>query len=523
MKLPFAILVFCLAGVVCFGQTKSKTTYLEVFEDLAKNYHLELSYSSDLVALFDSTEFYFSSDIDSCMTQLQQETNLKITKTETHLIVASKASAYIHIQGKVVDSESNELLPYANILIEKAGTGTITNTNGEFDFKIQGRYAGSEVQFSFLGYESQKLEVPFTDNSKLIIKLSPKPYTLADILVLPKGNEAVDIVKRAVKNIKRNYARNTFQTEAFYRNTNFRDTVASQLIEAALLIEDKGISKPNKNARIQLLEIRKSTNYLLPKSKKEKLWEQINRHQNIFYQSVDFNPVKHYKQKSCYNPLSNFLAFNYEFQGFEWLDSIKIYKIKYILDWNYCFHQIVPNTTKTHENENEEYAGFIYISADDWGIIKIEHWNKFFNELAEKWKLADNYRSKSTIEYQKINGKYYPKYAVFKSSPNGSYFVFSNSEGSTEDKNIEGQQWAHVSLLTTKIVTDRTDFEKIKNREKLSKTENSYKTKYPYNSEFWMNYNILKENPTEEKFIQEMEWEKSLNIQFEENSTRTNK
>ncbi|MCG6190166.1 carboxypeptidase-like regulatory domain-containing protein [Maribellus maritimus] len=45
--------------------------------------------------------------------------------------------AFIHLQGKVVDAETGELLPYANILIEQARTGTITNTNGEFDFKIQ--------------------------------------------------------------------------------------------------------------------------------------------------------------------------------------------------------------------------------------------------------------------------------------------------------------------------------------------------------------------------------------------------
>ena len=143
-----------------------------------------------------------------------------------------------------MDAESGELLPYANILIEKAGTGTISNTNGEFEFKIQGRFAGSVAQFSFLGYEHQKLEIPFADNNELLIKLIPKPYTLADIYVLPNGNEALDIVKRVVKNIKRNYDRNTFQMEAFYRNTNYRDTTATQLIEAALLIEDKGIFKP---------------------------------------------------------------------------------------------------------------------------------------------------------------------------------------------------------------------------------------------------------------------------------------
>ena len=61
--------------------------------------------------------------------------------------------------------------------------------------------------------------------------------------------------------------------------------------------------------------------------------------------------------------------------------------------------------------------------------------------------------------------------------------------------------------------------DKIRYREKLARDENSLKTNYPYHPEFWKNYNVLKENPVEEKFIREMEGEKSLDIQFEENSS----
>ena len=74
-------------------------------------------------------------------------------------------------------------------------------------------------------------------------------------------------------------------------------------------------------------------------------------------------------------------------------------------------------------------------------------------------------------------------------------------------------------MLVTQIQLDRKEFDKIKYREKLAKDENSYKKKYPYNSEFWKNYNVLKQNPVEEKFLNEMKWEKSLDIQFEENSS----
>ncbi len=510
----FSLLIFTQICFSVLGQKAQKTTYIEVLERLAKQHKLELSYSSDLVSLSDSTEFIFSTNIDSCITELQEQTNLKITKTETHLIVASKAPAYIHLQGKVVDAESGELLPYANILIEKAGTGTISNNSGDFDFKIQGRYAGSEVQFSFLGYESQKLEIPFTNKNKLTIKLIPKPYTLADIFVLPNGNEAVDIVKRAVKNIKRNYARNTFQMEAFYRNTNYRDTVASQLIEAALLIQDKGITKPVETSRIQILEIRKSKNYLVPESQKEKLWgktfERMFGHNNILYRSYN-NYVRSYNTSWYYKPLTDYDNFKYEFEGFEWLDSIKVYKIKYTYDERNI------DGTRASESKYAERAGYIYINSKDWGILKIEDW---FKQLVTEEKLfVDNYFSKKEMGYQKINGKYYLKYTHDFPPANGSF-----SDSKNPDTPYGGKrQWAEATLLITNVITDKKEMDKIRYREKLARDENSYETNYPYNPQFWENYNILKENPVEERFVKEMEWEKSLNIQFEENSTSTNK
>ncbi len=514
----FSLLIFTQICFSVLGQKAQKTTYIEVLERLAKQHKLELSYSSDLVALSDSTEFYFSTDIDSCMTQLQEQRNLKITKTETHLIVASKAPAYIHLQGKVVDSESNELLPYANILIEKAGTGTITNTNGEFDFKIQGRYAGSKALFSFLGYEHGKLEIPFADNDKLLVKLTPKPYTLADVLILPNGNKAVNIVKRAVKNIKRNYDRNTHQMEAFYRNTNYRDTVATQLIEAALLIEDKGITRPTSTTKIELEEVRKSSNYQVPMDKKHKAATKVMEkyfggHRNTFYRSYG-NYVRIYRDDWWYQPLTQYEKFKYEFEGFEWMDSVKVYKIRFIYD------ALWPDGRRASESKNSDDGGFIYINSEDWAILKIEQWWKMLPEHPNhKLAIKENYVSKNEIGYQKINGKYYLKYTSGFASPNGKYFVYENPEAPDKDKVIKQRQYAETTLLITKVITDKKEMDKIRYREKLARDENSYETNYPYNPQFWKNYNILKENPVEERFVKEMEWEKSLDIQFEENSS----
>jgi hypothetical protein len=512
-----ALILLLFAAVTCFSQSLRQSTYLQILENLASGLKLELSFSSDQVSLSDSTDFQFNLNADSCILELQEQANLKITKTETHLIIASKAPFYLNLKGKVIDAKTGELLPYANILIESAGSGTITNTEGEFDFKIYGRFAGSIIHFSFLGYETQKLEILNTDNENLLIRMNPKPYLLGDIYVLPPGTKAVDIVKKAVKNIKRNYARTTTQMEAFYRNTNYKDSAALQLIEAALLIGDKGISKPIETTKIQIQEIRKSTNYLVPLDKKQELFvkamENAFGHKNIIYNSYN-NSVRLHNADWWYQPLTNYENFIYQFAGFEWLDSVRVYKIKFI------YNVLWPDGTRASESKNSESAGYIYINSKDWGILKTEGWTKFFGEHSKKFTgKQESVIGKSETVYQKINGKYYLKYKSGTTSPNGKFMIYENPDAPENEKIIKENQWAEYLLLITKVITDKKEMDKIRYREKLDRDDNLYKTRYPYNSEFWTNYNTLKQNPVEEKFIKEMEWEKSLDIQFEENSS----
>ena len=516
MRKPIAILfLLSFTAISCYSQSLKQSTYLQILENLATELKLELSFSSDLVSVSDSTDFQFSLNADSCISELQEQANLKITKTETHLIVASKAPFYLNLKGKVIDAKTGELLPYANILVESAGSGTITNTEGEFDFRIQGRFAGSLVHFSFLGYETQKLEIPNTDNENLLIRMNPKPYLLGDVYVLPPGTKAVDIVKKAVKNIKRNYHRSTIQMEAFYRNSNFSNGKASQLIEAALLIEDKGIDNNYSSTKIELQEIRKSSNYLVPQTKKHEILEIFWGHKNIIHQCYNKNMVRYYNEDWWYKPLVEYQDFKYVFEGLVWLDSVKVYKIKYI--WN----SMLPDGKRVTERENSsETGGYFYITVKENAILKIE--KKTWHSINSPWnKLENNQRSKTPSEicYQKINGKYYLKYISGVTMPNGSFGEFENDNGNMEDLKIKTLQWAEEILLVTQIQLDRKEFDKIKYREKLARDENSYRKKYPYNAGFWINYNVLKQNPVEEKFIKEMEWEKSLDIQFEENSS----
>lgn len=512
-KIVSLFIAYFLITTIAFTQEQN-TTYLDIVSVIAKKQNLELSYSPDLVNLSSISNFKYSENSDSCIIQIEKQAGVKISLTKTHLIVMPAPPAKIELKGKVINAQTGETLPHAHLLIQKAGTGTITNSQGIFSFKVNGKLAGEEIIFSFLGYENSTIRIPFFHNDSLRVEMQPKPYNLADVYVLPNGNEAVDIVKRAAKNIKQNYHRQTIQMEAFYRNTSFRNDTASQLIEAALLIEDKGIDNSTTTTKIDLQEIRKSSNYLNPQKLKYRILKKFWGHKNVIYRCYNRNMVRNYKTDWWFRPLINYNDFKYEFEGIVWLDSIKVYKIKYI--WN----SMLPDGKRVTEHKSsKESGGYFYINATDFGVIKTETLWPYMNTRRKKLGLTESNLKRNEVAYQKINGKYYLKYASGFTVPNGSFLEFEDLNVPTKDLKIKTWQWAEEILLVTQIITDRKQFDKIKYREKLARDENSYRKNYPYNTDFWRNYNLLKENPVEEKFIKEMEWEKSMDVQFKENST----
>lgn len=509
-----SVLVCCLLFSVQMLQAQKpvRKTFLSVLTNLSAQLHKDLSYSADLVMLNDSTDFVFSSKPDSCMAQISRLTGYLLSVTDHHLLIYPESAASIHLHGIVRDAKTGDPLPYCHLLIKNAGTGTITNKDGLFDFRIRRLFAGGTIEFSFLGYNHQEYIIPETSPDSLLIELEPKPYTLGDIYVLPNGMQPVDIVEKAVKNIKRNYHKAPAQLDAFFRSSAYRDSSLMQLIEAALLIHDKGILHPANTTAIQLQQVRKSANYL---EKEDVRWEVLDKmfgHSNLFYRPYAQNMVRNYRDSWWYKPLTDYDRFKYDFEGFEWLDSVKVYKIRFTYDY------MIGDENRKSQKRWSDDGGYIYINADDWAILKIEQWWKLGGEKPFG-KNGFCYMSKKEIVYQKIGDKYYLKYVRTRSAPDGAIFVYDQQAGPDGKKKIVGEQWADLLLLVTNVITDKKEFDRIRYKERLARDENSFKKVYPYDAGFWNNYNVLKENPIGVKEQKEIEWEKTLKQQFEENSS----
>ena len=102
-----------------------------------------------------------------------------------HFLLVSSVGYGQVIQGKVVDSETSEVLPFTNVFLNNTTIGTVTDINGVFNLisiKEPGSY---ELVFSFVGYESYKRKV-IVDKETLqlgTIKLIPSIIQLNTVEV----------------------------------------------------------------------------------------------------------------------------------------------------------------------------------------------------------------------------------------------------------------------------------------------------------------------------------------------------
>ena len=62
----------------------------------------------------------------------------------------------ITIKGKIVDIETSEAIPFAHLLVENTGIGTISDLYGNFILSYPKQYKDARLEISCLGYKPIK-------------------------------------------------------------------------------------------------------------------------------------------------------------------------------------------------------------------------------------------------------------------------------------------------------------------------------------------------------------------------------
>lgn len=289
------------------------------------------------------------------------------------------------VKGKVTDAETNESIPFANVVFKNSTLGTITDINGYFS--IQTSESSNSIVVSFVGYQNQTIKITPYKKNNIQVKLKEDSQILEAVELVTKRRKkkksdspAVQIMKKVWKNKPNNIAEN-IDILSYDRHektqldlNNFKESLSKgdKLGSFSFIFDYADTSALNGKTSLPLL-INESMYKVLHTSKpnfnkKITLASQVsgfrdNNSANAVLQSADFEFDIYDKsitifEKAFASPLSTvgFLNYHYYLQDTIITDSgRKQFHIQYI-------------PKRAHEMT---FLGDIWIDETQWAVEKI--------------------------------------------------------------------------------------------------------------------------------------------------------
>lgn len=142
------------------------------------------------------------------------------------------------VGGIVVDG-SGDPVAFANVLFKNSSEGAITNDNGRFYFESDNDY--DVLIVSFIGYETQELELKGSVNQNLRIVLLESTEQLNEVVIYvgkqsKKNNPAIDILKKIWAKKRENGVRmfKSYEYDKYEKVEFDLNTIDSALIKSRL-------------------------------------------------------------------------------------------------------------------------------------------------------------------------------------------------------------------------------------------------------------------------------------------------
>lgn len=102
------------------------------------------------------------------------------------------------ISGTVIDAETEEPLPGANVEVVGEPIGTSTNVDGEYELSVPVEVEA--LRFSFVGYEPQ--EVPIEGRSEIDVAMIPADAQLEELIVIGYGQQEERDVTGSITSVR---------------------------------------------------------------------------------------------------------------------------------------------------------------------------------------------------------------------------------------------------------------------------------------------------------------------------------
>jgi hypothetical protein len=160
------------------------------------------------------------------------------------------------LRGRVLDADTHQPIPNAQVGIGGNRLGTSTNLEGRFALRVPTAYQASELEVALLGYRPYRRPLPPLPGAELVIELK---ISLASLGMVTVTASAEGIVREAVARISRNYPVRPSQLTGFYRESDDEATPQryDYMVEGVLRVQKSGYQYPRDLGAVQVLESRR--------------------------------------------------------------------------------------------------------------------------------------------------------------------------------------------------------------------------------------------------------------------------
>jgi hypothetical protein len=396
----------------------------------------------------------------------------------------------ITIKGKVLDAETSKSVPFASIGIAGKPLGTVTNSDGNFEFSFSRSFFTDSLFVSNLGYFTYKIALKDIKNrNSFFIVLQPRVYNMTEVEITPDGTDAYLIVKKACDSLCKNTPAFAYLSDGFYREYISENGSWARAIEASLSVYNDGKQHIGDYFfPAKLNGIRISKDFLSSFSHSENV-NQISLFltstMDIKWFVMSINSMKFKVDSMIY--LDDKLIWVISGTP-EQTKKKAYYKYEYSKDRN---TGKVIRIKKKYTYETEKNSDFFfryryYITDGDFAFVKVEYNDTTYKpDLKEELKtysgLYISYTTtRKTLEFTKYAKLWFPKFlSEFKEiayyrRPDSSLFI-----------NLVKQSDFMISSYQTELVTEIPQSQEIKMYKDI------YKQGYVFDPFYWANYNKI--------------------------------
>ncbi|MBL6448714.1 carboxypeptidase-like regulatory domain-containing protein [Fulvivirga sp. 29W222] len=305
------------------------------------------------------------------------------------LFIQPLAAQNNRITRTVINSETNEPVPYATVSFPEQQYGFSTNASGQFQLQVNPTMLKRKVVISSIGFES--FESTLGDLAKTksdSISLHPKVTVLKEILVKAKAETPQDIIRRAEKKLKTFLRQNPYYLYAFYKEEIKKNNAYVGYTEAYGIFHISGYH-PAYNRKNTLF----SYDLAQWKNIRRSKYQISSECNDTVPRLLEVDKLIKAKSEYLYNGPFSKLRDQFRFT----IDSLTSYNNEDVFIISFTPAQL----------EDISYRGNAYIKADDYALLKLEIWEESAERLFYSNCSIENVSAHFNLTYVKVGEKYY--------------------------------------------------------------------------------------------------------------------